>query len=848
MSSSPTTAPSASHSVATQATAIHSTAKQDIWREAIDSLGPEFVKRLAASTKTTSTAYTINTVQLLRNDVLVLAGSKRDKTIKKRWRVAMPGGQKVIVRDVMEKIIHWLNRFKEVGDNAVQHDPGHAALPWVAIRFVLQAMVNYSEFEGQVMEDLELISQLLARYGMIELEYAGLTSPLELRDALVDGYVCTLTSLAEIVEFFSESKMTKLPKSPFRTSRGETRAKLLAKEVQVLRFTALVDGRRLHEIATRTTDLAQCTERDVEQQKYVAILNWLSKTDYIKHHADFGQMRTPGTGSWLLRHPEYTAWLQSSVSSTLLLHGISGCGKTILSCAVIDDCLQSHSITTTKAPLAYFYCSAACSEPDRGKTIGILKSQVRQLTVAVSRYPKIHDKVLTAYDAKAEEAKRQGFDLRDLCNSDCVTLILAALESNPATIVIDAIDELGDLEQLLTCLETVCATANNVFKILITSKDQTPAIQMPPAAHKLRITPTENHNDVEKFVVAEVEKLKFSQEMKDKIVESLVTEAGEMFQWAKLQLSRLKAIRRTLLEEDFLEEWDRLKAATIDELYKEVFEKLFESGPVAREVVQHSFCRLLCAQEPLSIDAFSEAIATTSSWKTPDPERVVELCDGVLYMDTQSKVFRFVHQSVQEFLQAQLPFFPHEAQTVMSLDCLRILENPPVDDLTELNPIHGIYDYATLHLGYHLSSMDVNRIPHTVKSDIEDFLFRDDGTGPHAMIWLQTVKSTFKYLPYAHPRKLEMEVVMSDACVPQFPICAFGLVHVSRRRTWVQSFGWDQRNAHGHTALYVASYFGHNQVISFLLDQKADPNIECGSLGSALQRAAYRRHKNACRH
>jgi hypothetical protein len=42
----------------------------------------------------------------------------------------------------MEKIIFWIDRFKDVGDNAVQYDPGHAALPWAAIRFILQAAVN----------------------------------------------------------------------------------------------------------------------------------------------------------------------------------------------------------------------------------------------------------------------------------------------------------------------------------------------------------------------------------------------------------------------------------------------------------------------------------------------------------------------------------------------------------------------------------------------------------------------------------------------------------------------------------------------------------------------------------
>lgn len=31
-----------------------------------------------------------------------------------------------------------VNKFKEIGDVAVQYDPSHAALPWVGVRMVLQ--------------------------------------------------------------------------------------------------------------------------------------------------------------------------------------------------------------------------------------------------------------------------------------------------------------------------------------------------------------------------------------------------------------------------------------------------------------------------------------------------------------------------------------------------------------------------------------------------------------------------------------------------------------------------------------------------------------------------------------
>ena len=44
----------------------------------------------------------------------------------------------MIVRDLLEKIIKWLDHFKAIGDVGVQADGAHAALPWAGVRFLLK--------------------------------------------------------------------------------------------------------------------------------------------------------------------------------------------------------------------------------------------------------------------------------------------------------------------------------------------------------------------------------------------------------------------------------------------------------------------------------------------------------------------------------------------------------------------------------------------------------------------------------------------------------------------------------------------------------------------------------------
>jgi len=56
---------------------------------------------------------------------------------------------------------------------------------------------------------------------------------------------------------------------------------------------------------------------------------------------------------WFLESEQYAKW-KASPSSFLWLHGIPGCGKTILSSTVIEDILQ-HCTNDPGKAAAYFY-------------------------------------------------------------------------------------------------------------------------------------------------------------------------------------------------------------------------------------------------------------------------------------------------------------------------------------------------------------------------------------------------------------------------------------------------------------------------------------------------------------
>jgi hypothetical protein len=51
-------------------------------------------------------------------------------------------GRTVTLKEEADKVVHWLNRFKSVGDVAVNADPVHAGLPWAGIRLLLEVRLG----------------------------------------------------------------------------------------------------------------------------------------------------------------------------------------------------------------------------------------------------------------------------------------------------------------------------------------------------------------------------------------------------------------------------------------------------------------------------------------------------------------------------------------------------------------------------------------------------------------------------------------------------------------------------------------------------------------------------------
>lgn len=240
--------------------------------------------------------------------------------------------------------------------------------------------------------------------------------------------------------------------------------------------------------------------REVEEEEYAGMLRWVSTVPYSRHHERISENRVYGTGEWLTAHPSYLQWKSSSSSGVLLLQGIIGSGKTSLTSKVIDSFLLEKQAKS--ALFGYFYCGNNVSEPERADLSHVLRSLLQQMTFVGDSARSVRETLMIEYQKRKAGVKVDGFEMPQLSIDDCIKMLLDIMWSNPAVIVIDAIDEVEEARrhELVYSLNRIAAQASNIVKILLTSRlpnDLTLQIKDPTL---ITVNRSNSRSDMELFV------------------------------------------------------------------------------------------------------------------------------------------------------------------------------------------------------------------------------------------------------------------------------------------------------------------------------------------------------------
>lgn len=170
-------------------------------------------------------------------------------------------------------------------------------------------------------------------------------------------------------------------------------------------------------------------------QEYMQKLQrWLSAPDPSTNYMRALQQLQSGTFLWFLESKEFSQW-KSKSKSKLWLSGLPGCGKTVLSSAIIQELELNRSHT-----ILYFFFDF--SDATKRSVEGMVRSLINQLY-------QVHESTRAHLDllfSTCHEDPRVQPSAEALC--DALTCMIR--EMDQTYIVVDALDECGtqtDAEQ-----------------------------------------------------------------------------------------------------------------------------------------------------------------------------------------------------------------------------------------------------------------------------------------------------------------------------------------------------------------------------------------------------------------
>ncbi|KAH6666813.1 hypothetical protein B0J14DRAFT_659379 [Halenospora varia] len=689
------------------------------WKKAIESLTEE-VKRDIDFTQT-------NKLSIL-GDILTAVEKGKYAYLEKRWKYRK-GGQNIIIRDRLDKIVHWIDKFKAV------------------------VTVNDSQIYGAMIDGIEYVTNLIARFAVIEAlnddsqkDVRPATST-QFESSVVRLYAAILEYLRVARRYYDHSTTKRMAlaiidttESTVNLALAKIRTALVDSDARLQLIDAEVRNKQRYELqkiqqdlkalqidsqeitptttkllsiittleepvfrqASQIVDLHDSLESGWSQRQ--DLLRWLSCINYRSHHKTISEGFLPNSGEWLLHREEFLDWRTSSVSSILWLRGSPGSGKTRLVYSVVERLLKEALGVTSPAPLAYFY------------------------------YLPIRGPVAAKYKEMAQDAEYFGFQLERLSLAECETLIIALLEDNPATIVIDTLDECRSL---------------NLVKIFIASREDDDIVCHLEEVPNIIINATDNSSDIERFIKVEIGKAivfktllggRASDNLQEKIRSTLVEKAQGMFQWVSLQMDNLCDSDRIKHKKDVELELGRLPK-TLEDSYRTIHQRIKNSGFASRTLADRAIAWLLCARAQLPAPAFLDAISVDDNGQTYElsVRDLLNMCCNLLVLDPETNCFRFSHLSVRGYFEVQPDYNWGSINKMAAARCVNVFIN-----LASLN--HGLKSNTTYE-----SSVEMDFKSYAAKNwsnhcyctgslicndRVEKFLFSGLKLGPGFQCWL----------------------------------------------------------------------------------------------------------------
>ena len=419
-----------------------------------------------------------------------------------RWRLQL-GRETVELKAQVNKVVKTVIWAQGFVSSAVSAGP-HSALAWAGVSLLLPLLLNPTSQNKALVDGLDYISTLIARFTLMEKTYQQYKSTRSTSSDSMDltdldrSFELQVTKLYSQVLAYQARVVCQLPRNALmRYGRDVLKvdewstmlADIKTTEFNCSALSEIVNAGRLDDawkeqearmdklfcsqeehyrsIQQKTEQMAVDLKQSIEEQRdwhrteeEIRCLQALCTTTYLDHK-DLNPDRVHGTCQWFLKNGRFHEWAESDSSELLWVTADPGCGKSVLSKSLVDCELQSTLSLTT----AYYFFKDASPEQ---------RSATHALCALVHQICSQNHELLR----KAVDAYRDNGGMLTLSFAWMWQLLLAVAhlpEAGEIVCVVDALDECQekDRETLIGSLNDFYASqkrSEGQLKFLVTSR------------------------------------------------------------------------------------------------------------------------------------------------------------------------------------------------------------------------------------------------------------------------------------------------------------------------------------------------------------------------------------------
>ncbi|KAL8371295.1 hypothetical protein RB595_001230 [Gaeumannomyces hyphopodioides] len=570
---------------------------------------------------------------------------------------------------------------------------------------------------------------------------------------------------------------------------------------------------------TRQTTLAINTPLESDK-----IQRWLSPADPSTNANQAREKRQVGTGTWFLKSSAFQEWRSGSpFRRHLWLSGLAGCGKTVLSTAVLDYLGELGG----DAVLSFFFDFQDATKQTLHGMLRALAFQLHQRGIGSTEL----DTLFRSHKDGEEQPTTK--TLREAVRK------LLGIQKG-VFIVIDALDECTTRTELLSWIdETTSATEMRHIQLICAGRPEDEFVREIPISigeqNCLRLDKNKINADIRSYVVERLDKSpEFAKwalhpTVLDNIRETIGKKSDGMFRWAACQLDSLQVCLDRETVETALQSLPR----DLNDTYARMLGRILPER-------KHKAIRLLQflvhSKRPLTLDEAVDILAVRlddrrgefdETDRMPDPREITAFCPSMVSI-VQTKSYsgewvaelHLAHLSVKEYLLAGKAegFRGAEASINITQTCLAYLSSIATTQESPDRSFPLAKYAANIWMGH-------ARLAEGDEPTRERILrFLQNSTSFH--MWRELYKHTdshkrASYLYYA---------------------CSGGLVETTKQLLLDKRVDVNAQGGFYDSALSAASNAGHTEIVQLLLNAGADANARGGVFGAVLSVASIAGH------